>query len=320
MPNSDAFFRDAHEPGTTALPRRVGFFVRHRARVGLMPGQVSTAALIQARRLRRLIWWLGPVFIVFLLLPVIAVAASGTKADARQIAAVVGPSGLGQGPAPFEVVLDDGKTMFFDSDPGVRAGQVVLVRRRGSSNLLGLVVDGRYIASTKDQGTPTGLLVAVFLFIALVFGVGLVPAALWGRRAYKQLDADLKAPLAEGRGRYIGSWTWRAMSGRAWGRGNSLGIWSGFPIAIEEQQGVVSWYGAPVWMLAQVRHFETEITGTSRAVVFTFHPNTRALARIATPDDACSLDFKPPLDELHPETGLSLKVSKRRRNAHLPDR
>ena len=38
------------------LPRREGFFVRMRARMGLWPGQVSTAALVQARQRARLGW------------------------------------------------------------------------------------------------------------------------------------------------------------------------------------------------------------------------------------------------------------------------
>jgi hypothetical protein len=285
-----------------------------------MPGHVSTAALIQARRLRWIVWWAIPFGVVFVLAPLGIYASSRATDDANSIAAVVGPSGLSEGPAPYEVVLGDGKTMFFNRDPGVRAGQVVLVRRRSSSNLLGLVVDGRYVASTKNQSNPTAVVGLMFGFFALLFAIVFLPVGIWGRRAYKQIRSDLNTPTAESRGRYLGSWTWRGLTGGAWGRPHSLGYWSGFPIAIEEAPGVLSWYSAPIGMLSEVRHFETEIAATTRNVVVTFHPDTRVLARVATPDGASSIDFERALDELHPETGLSLKVSRRRRHAHLPDR
>jgi hypothetical protein len=313
-------FSDAEAPGATRLPRRTGFFVRHRARLGLMPGQVSTAALIQARRLRWMIWWMIPLVAIMALLPLAVLAASQKTDESNTIATVVGPSGLGAAPAPFEVVLGNGKTMFFDRDPGVRVGQVVVVRRRSSSNLLGLVVDGRYVPSTKNQSTTTAPLVVLFGFMALAFAIVFLPVGIWGRRTYRQIRSDLNAPTVEGSGRYLGSWTWRGLTTRTWGRTQSLGYLSGLPVAIEEPPGELSWYGAPTWMLSEVRHFETEIAGTSRDVVVTFHPETRVLVRVATPDGVSSIDFERALDELHPETGLSLKVSRRRRHAHLPDR
>ncbi|MEY2450403.1 MAG: hypothetical protein QOH79_3879 [Acidimicrobiaceae bacterium] len=267
-----------------------------------------------------MLWWAVPFVAMMALLPFAVLASSHTRDEPNTIAAVVGPTRLGAGPAPYEVVLGDGRTLFFDRDPGVHVDQVVAVRRRSSSNLLGLVVDGRYVASTKDQSTPAAPLFLLFGFFALLMGAAVLPAAIWGRRAYKQIRAELHAPTAETRGRYLGSWTWRGLTGRTWARSQSLGYLSGFPVAIEETPGQLSWYGAPIGMLSEVRHFETEIAGTSRQVVAIFHPVTRVLVRIATPDGTSSIDFERALDDLHPETGLSLKVSRRRRHAHLPDR
>jgi hypothetical protein len=322
MNASVSVFSDADDPGATRLPRGTGFFVRHRARLGLMPGQVSTAALIQARRLRWMVWWTTPFVVLLAALPPIVIAASHTRDEPNTVAAVIEPAKLGEAPAPYEVVLGDGKTMFFDQDPGVRVGQVVVVRRRSTSNLLGLVVDGRYVPSTRDHGGDSAVPVLIVLcVVAPLLALFFVPAGVWGRRSYKQIRADLNAPTVEQRGRYLGSWTWRGLTGRTWGgRGQSLGQLSGFPVAIEEKPGELSWYGAPIWMLTELRHFETEIASTSRNVVVTFHPQTRVLVKVATPDGASSVDFERGLDELHPETGLSLKVSRRRRHAHLPDR
>jgi hypothetical protein len=319
--SSEGFFPDAHSPGATALPRRVGFFVRMRARFGLLPGQVSTAALIQARRLRRLAWWMAPLVVAFLFMMGLAITTSSTTDRPGTVAAVVGPTDLAGTDAPYGVVLTDGRTLFFDSAPGVSTGEDVGLRLRDDSDPIGLVVDGHYIASTADQGTAAWPLALFVIFIALVFGLTMLPSAIWGRRVYKQLRADLSAPLASGSGRYLGSWTWRGLStGSSMLRASTLFVLSGFPIAIEERPGELSWYSAPIWMLAELRHFEAQIAGGARTVVFTFHPNTGVLASLSTPDGSSALEFKEAIDALHPETGLSLKVSRRRRHAHLPDR
>lgn len=204
----------------------------------------------------------------------------------------------------------------------MKVGDTVTVRQRGFDSPQGLVRNGVYFPSMSatDDGGGLAFAIFVFVFYGLPIGLFLIPSGVWGPRVYKQMREDLRLPTATITGRYIGSWTWRGMSSRLWRRQHILANLSGFPVAIEEAGGHIAWFGAPVNLLTEVRHFETAISGGSRQVTITFHPTTKTIARMASTEGlASTLDLGRQIDELHPETGLSIKVSRRRRHAHLPD-
>lgn len=297
------------------IPRRLGWLVRMRARSGLLPGQVSTAALVQARRYR----WI--MFALLVSLPLILVSVllladwRGTTKD--RPATVVGVFEDTSGFA--DVVLDDGVVLYFEDPPPVRAGQVTLERRRGRY-AIGLVVDGAYFASTKDNGTSWTGAFLIVLFEIVVVAVVMGPAVYWGRRASKEIARDLGGPLSTARGRYYGSWAWRGMTSRMSGIQRMMGPHvSGFPVALQEGSGDPSWFGAPVDLLSEIRHFEDAIARGSREVIVTYHPATRAIAKLEAVDGSAELDLQCKIDAMHPEAGLQLRVSRRPRKAHLPD-
>jgi hypothetical protein len=177
-----------------------------------------------------------------------------------------------------------------------------------------------YRPSTADHDSSAvgAIVFSVYLLLIASFTI---PAMVWGRRAYRQINDDLTAPLVSTRGRYLGSWAWRGLTGRLSSvtQQRRLNHFAGFPIAIEERPGEVTWFGAPVALLSEVRHFEQAIAAGTREVIVSYHPNTRAIARLEASDGSASVDLQRQIDELHPETGLQLKVSRRRRKAHLPD-
>lgn len=290
--------------------------VRLRARTGLWPGQVSTAALVQARRWRWTIYFVVPFMLVLLILPY-AFAKSKPTDTPTTVVVVLGSEASADG--RYRVFLDTGDEVSFERDPGVRVGDHVMVRHRGSSAPLGLVVDGQYKPSRADRNDAVFGFVLFALYDVLI-GVLVIPRAIWGRRTYRQIRADLNAPLTSSRGRYLGSWTWRGLTSSPWNNARSIGHLRGFPIAIEHTPGEVTWYGAPTERLTELTHFESAIATGSRDVAVTFHPNTRAISKLEAADGRAAVELGRTVDELHPETGLSLKFSRRRRQRHLPDR
>ena len=307
-------------PGVVRLRRRVGFFVRQRARFGLLPGQVSTAAIVQARRYRWALWIGVPVILFMAAIPIAIVASSDATQEApATVAYEIGPRILA-GYATYEVVLDDGRTLGFERDPGVRLGDSVLVRQRGFDAPQGLIRNGVYVPSLSATGSGAAAALAVFGVYGALIALFVIPTGAWGRRVYKQLRKDLNGPTASVTGRYVGSWTWRGMSSRLWRRQHILANLAGFPVAIESPSGELSWFGAPINLLTEIRHFETAIGPGTRQVTVTYHPQSKAIARLESVDGlAPPVDLSRAIDELHPETGLSLKISRRRRHAHLPD-
>ena len=307
----------AETSASRSLPRRVGILVRHRARLGLWPGQVSTAGLVQARRLRWSMYLAVPFFLIFLVVPFAVATSKPTESPATVVAVLGSDSTAADG--RFRVFLDTGDALFFDRDPGARTGDLVRVRHRGSSAPLGIVVNGEYKPSRPDNNSPA-IGVAFFALFDALIGLIIIPSAIWGRRTYKQINADLNVPVTTSRGRYLGSWTWRGLTSSTWNTHRSLGHLRGIPVAIEQTPGQVTWYGAPIERLTELRHFESAIAAGSKDVTITFHPNTRAIARLEATDGRAAVELSRPVDELHPETGLSLKFSRRRRHRHLPDR
>ena len=81
----------------------------------------------------------------------------------------------------------------------------------------------------------------------------------------------------------------------------------------------MSWYAAPIEFLNDVRHFEEAIARGSREVIVSYHPATRAVAKLEAVDGSGELDLQRKIDAMHPETGLQLRVSQSPRTAHLPD-
>lgn len=142
---------------------------------------------------------------------------------------------------------------------------------------------------------------------------------VWSWQTFWQIRADLGVSLAEETGVYLGSWQWRGLTNRL-GRGGPAGALahhlSGVPVAVSIGDEL-RWFAAPAVAVPALVDFESAIKAGDRRVTVSFHPNTRAIARIEASDAA--VDFQQAIDAMSPETGLSLKVSRRRRSLHLPD-
>ncbi|MEY2570984.1 MAG: hypothetical protein QOE63_1334 [Acidimicrobiaceae bacterium] len=299
--------RDA--PGSVALPRREGFLVRWRARMSLLPGQVSTAALVQLKRQRIGALLAVPFFLFFVIgIPLAAIASSHTRDRSARVALIVAYD-----TGTFGIVLDNGDTLVYNQPPGVFEGQAVVERLR-SSTPIGLVIDGRYASSRADSSAGAWFLAVFFLPFAL-FGV---PSWVWTWRSYRDVKRDLAAPLERGAGTYVGSWVWRGATTRFWARGRGLKHIAGITIAVAEEPGSVTWYTAPLELLVEVRHFEEAIAASSHNVTYSYHPHTHALATLNGANGA-TLDLQHSIDAMHPETGLQLKVGRRSHVGHLPD-
>lgn len=173
--------------GVEQIPRRVGFFVRWRARTGLLPGQVSTAALVQARPFRWGLFVFVP-FVVISLIIVFAVGSSSNTADRdarvanlQDLDRSVGSGARRWGRAVFDEHLA--------LEPGDRVSE-----RFRYSRAIRLVVDGRYVPSTNDRNSSSGRAVVFFVAWAALVGLFVGPTMVWGRRTYKTISGDLGAP------------------------------------------------------------------------------------------------------------------------------
>jgi hypothetical protein len=299
---------ERHAPGIVELPRREGFWLRWRARVGLLPGQVSTAALVQLKRQRLLML---PVLLAFGLSPPLvlaSVAGHGATTEVDATVELVTRYSNGE----VRVILNDGAVLDYDESPPVSRGDHLLERRRGRY-VVGIVVDGRYY----PENSSSSAVWPFFLFLAPGVGLAFL-MGVWTWRAYRGVKADVGAPTATTEGKYLGSWVWRGATSRLWNRGRGLNHFAGFPVAIAERAGTVSWFAAPIQLLVEVRQFEDAIAPTSHAVTLTYHPSTRAIATL-TGSNGASLDLQHEIDALHPATGLQLRVGRRSRVRHLPD-
>ncbi len=244
----------------------------------------------------------------------------------RRVAAVAGPLPEA-GVERHMVLLDRRWVVWFDDDPGLEAGDVVIVRRTGVGKLQAVIVDGAEIEpSTSDTTQSSGLEpAAVAVLAVLLAGLGLIllagsaraaSAARWGLDATRSLRSDLAAPLVETSGRYRGSWSWRGLT-RKPARHTSLG---GVPVAIEVQPGEVRWFGANRNLLEELVRFEEQLAAGDRHVEVAYHPESLVLARLSAADGSANIELGPRLDTFSPASGLHLKVSHWRPTAHLPDR
>lgn len=300
------------------LPRSKGFFVRWRARSGLLPGQVSTAALVSARRLR----WastLGLVPMVLVTVALLAVSSSTEETTDESVTAVAsfGEAELPSNSYPYRIVLEDGGVLDFDDDPQVAAGDEVVVRRGSDGDATGIVLDGDLLQAQPDYDDTGGLVVmAIFFAIFLIVSA---PMLVWSWRTFGQIRSDLHSPVDASTGVYQGSWQWRGLTNRL-GRVGPAGALahhlSGIPVAVEID-GELKWFAAPAVAVSELVDFEAAIKGGDRAVTVTYHPESKAIARMQ--GSGADVDFETSIDAMNPETGLSLKVSRRRRLSHLPD-
>ena len=295
---------------------RVGFFAQWQARYGLLPAQVSPMSLLKARRYRLTAWIGAPVLIAFALAVIVLSVGSSTSDRAAVVRDVSHIAGESSAPGQLEIALEDGRIVFLDRDPQVHAGETVLVRTTSNGAAVGLVVRGEFVRTsyTYESGWWPVVFGAIYVALAMLI-IG--PVFVWGRRAYRQIKDDIEAPLATARGRYLGSWTWGGLTSRL---GRSLRprrlAWiSGFPVAIEERPGDITWFAAPVQLLPDVRRFEQAMANGDREVVVAFHPHTRAIAKLETADGAASLDVQPLLDRLPPERGGRLRMMLGRRDS-----
>jgi hypothetical protein len=309
---------DHRKPTRLPLPG-LGILARLRARSGLLPGQVSTEALLKARRYRLTAWFGVPVLVVFVVVIAVLSVGSSTSdrpAVVRDVSRVPGESSA-QG--QFEVVLDDGSILFFDRDPRLSAEEPVLVRSTGSGAGVGLVVRGVFVPAsyTYDAGWWPALFGAIYVGLALLV---FVPIFVWGRRAHREIKGDIDAPTNSTPGRYLGSWVWGGVSSRV-GRSlrpRRLAQMSGFPVAIEERPDDITWFVAPVELLPEVRRFEEAIVEGMQHVVVKYHPNTHAIVRLEAADGSATLDVQVELDRLS-ELRRQLTKRPRRRPRELSD-
>jgi hypothetical protein len=307
---------DRRESSAVPLARRLGFLFRWRARSGLLPGQVSAGALLRARRYR---WtaWIG-VPVLLLSVAVIATLSVGSStSDAPAVvreASTVADAASSSG--RFEVVLGDGSILFFDRDPNVSPGEPVLVRTTGNGAGVGLVVKGDFVPTsyTYESGWWPAVIGAIYIALALLF---IAPFFVWGRQAHRQISADIDAPLASARGRYLGSWVWRGLSNRFARSVRRRGPWriSGFPVAIQERSDGVTWLVAPIDLLPDIRRFEEAIAEGTGDVVVAYHPNTNAIAKLEAADGTATVDVQQKLDRL----SEVLTMRPRRRPRDLSD-
>jgi hypothetical protein len=310
---------DSPESTITRLTRRPGFVARARARSGLLPGQVSTEALLKARRYRLTAWIGVPAFLVFVFVIVTLSAGFSTSDKPAVVREVRSVEGASSNQGEFEVVLGDGTILLFDRDPNVSAGETVHVRSAGNDAVVGLVVRGVLVPTSYryDSGLWPVVFGAMYILLAVLI---IVPYFVWGRRAHHQIKEDIDAPLATTRGRYVGSWSWRGMSNRLARslRSRKLGQISGFPVAIDERPDEVTWFVVPVDLLPKMQQFEETILEGTQQVVVTYHPNTHAIAKLEAADGTATLDVQVELDRLS-ELRRQLTKRPRRRPRELSD-
>lgn len=299
------------------LTSRPGFFAQWQARYGLLPGQVSPMALLKARRYR-LTGWVGAPVLVAVALAVTVLSIGSSTSDRPAVVSRVSQVATEPlAPDQFEVVLDDGSILFLDRDPQAHRGEGVLVRTTSDGAAVGLLVRGEFLRTsyTYNSGWWPVVFGAIYVALAMLM-IG--PVFVWGRRAHRQIKADIDAPLATARGRYVGSSTWGGLTSRL---GRSLrprrfAQLSGFPVAIEERPDDITWFAAPVELLPDVRRFEQAIANGNREVVVVYHPNTHAIAKLEAGDGDASLEVQPLLDRLPPARGGRLRMILGRRESN----
>jgi hypothetical protein len=296
----------------THLNRRTGFFVRQRARAGLLPGEVSTTARLRARDARNVALFVLVLMLVGFPLVLVGISLIGQGSEWRPtlIGAVVGPDEGEQ----YEVLFADGGRVTLDEEPPVDEGDVVLTYGRSERNPIGFYHEG-----VTYEGIRSSSLVSTLIVVGLVAAAVAVPlsfSATWANRALRSIKADLDQPLQHVSGKYLGSWTWQGIANRLAGNRSNVKL-DGFPIALRLPDGNVAWFGAPLGSLENVVRFEESIATGEREVIVHYHPNSRAVARIESVRADITLEVDHELDELRPSTGLTLKIGRRE---DLPDR
>lgn len=290
--------------------------VRLRARIGLLPAVVSTAALVKAKRLRRnALFFLGMFFAFWPFLALIA--AAGPFERSAIVVAVIDPSEI-EAADSFVVQFDDGVTIAFDEDPGVSIGQTVTVRGP-QSDPDGIVLDGEFIPTDGYTDDGNEALVVMGVFALLTIGAGIGPT-IWTVRAVRQIKSDLRSPSESRAGSYVGSWLWRGLIHRASTKPGALDQYqfSGVPVAVDDRDGL-RWYAVPVWALTDLVRFENELRQADRQVVVHFHPETRAVTKLESAEGRHHVEFAPPVDVFDPEAGLAINFSGRARRRGFPD-
>lgn len=324
--------------GYIRLPRWNTLLLRNRARRGHFVGSVSTGTLIEARKHLLIALVVALYFGCFVL--VIAFSSSSAPApDVREqeVASVLTPAELTSADH-FQITFTDGSAVVTYTAPDVAVGDVLLAERGPVGEVLSISKDGESIifdntTETDDDGEQEASLdpvLVMFVVVAVVFFVLFALALIMlpffavtelrhTIRNYLRIKRDLDAPLETVQGRYTGSWMWRGLWTREVRPSGSHRL-AGFPVAIEEQPGELSWFGAPADAYAEVVDFEAAIAAGNRQVVLHVHPNSRAIASLEAADGSAQITFDRENDEMRSSSGLSFKVSRWRRSAHLPDR
>ena len=154
----------------------------------------------------------------------------------------------------------------------VVVGDEVVVRRDGGGFATGLVVDGELIEAQPDYDDTAGLIVMAVFFS--LFVVITAPMMVWSWQTFRQIRADLGAPLTEETGVYLGSWQWRGLTNRL-GRGGPAGALahhlSGVPVAVSIGDDL-RWYAAPAVAVPALVDFESAIKAGDRRVTVSLIP------------------------------------------------
>ncbi len=310
----------AGQPQRLPISRWSWFWLRRRARAGLVPGEVTTAALLAGRAERTAALWIvvaGVILIV--VLSGLALLPDELDEVPRVVVSVVAPE-PGDESTIHRVVLDGGEVVDFDRDPGVQRGDLVVLQSHSPLDHVGLVRDGALVeAANRDTGPEIGM---------IVFAVGLgasvsLSGGIRARRAHivvRGIERDLQEPTTTATGHYLGSWVWRALAGTTSTPSLLTSPLPGVPVAIEDDAGHLTWFAAPVRLLDALTEFEAAIADGNRQVAVTYHPTTRAIGRLDATEGGASVTFDHAVDAFAQTTGLSLVKRLRRRHPELPDR